>query len=705
MRILSITKKTVLPLAFMLVCMLAGAATPVEQVQHNLGYEIWVELDHSTRMLNAKETLEWTNHTGDEINDMWFHLYWNAFKNEKSTMYKEAWESGYSGGRFREKQKEGPWGWIDVKRIALEDGTDLTPTIEYKTLDQPVRPDDRTVMRVKLPQPLAPGETVRLNLQFQSKVPRTFARAGYYGNSYFIGQWFPKPGVYEEGKGWNCHEYHYSSEFFADFAQFKVHMTVPKEFVLGATGKEIARKEDQAKGTVTYTHVQDRVHDFAWTADPDYIKVERDFIADKEVTAAEYAQLAKRLQVPVEELKLKNVKMILLINPEHDDQIDRHFKALRMSLKYYGLWYGPYPYETMTLLDPPYRNDCGGMEYPTLITGGTQVFPIDKPGSPEGVIIHEFGHNFWYGLVANNEFEEAWLDEGINSYSDGKVMAEAYGPLGFPMPYNGIPLNRYFDLIDGPKDFMNRAQALLAVELDPIVKNSWQFYSGLSYGGNVYGRAATCLHTLERILGEDVMIKILRTFQLRFRYKHPSSQDFFDVVNEVTQKDMGWFFDEFFFKTNHLDYGIRSIRCRELKTAAGVFDKEGKRTVVSIKEAKKLNKKKKKKEKKYLNLVNVGRFGTATLGGDVKLKVKVVFEDGSEEIRFWNGKERWARYRFVGPSKVKYAQVDPETVFLIDANFTNNSMKRKPDATAAARMSNKLHFWLQNIMQIFSSVS
>ncbi len=666
-------------------------------------YDISVELDHQNRMLTGTETIEWYNHTNDEISDIWFHLYWNAFKNEHSAMAREVFESDDTGVRFSGGFRRGKWGWVNVDRIRLKGGADLTRAMEYMTVDEPVHPDDQTVMRVKLPEPLKPGETAVIQLDFTAKVPRTIARSGYYGNSYFIGQWFPKPGVYEEGKGWNCHQYHQNSEFYADYAEFSVDITVPAEFVVGGTGKETQRKENPEKKTITYTYKQNRVHDFAWTADPDYIKVERMFLADKEVDAQEYAEVARALQVPVAEVKLNDVKMILLINPEHRGQIDRHFKALANSIKYYGLWYGPYPYETATLLDPPYRNDCGGMEYPTLSTAGTSLFPSSSPLSPEFVTIHEFGHNFWYGLTGNNEFEEAWLDEGINSYSDGKVIAAAYGEIQIPLAFNGFPVERYTRNVTMEKYQMNRVQAVISMKLDPIVTASWKFTNPMSYGANVYGRAATCLETLERIVGNDMMLRILRRFQMDYRFKHPTTADFIAVVNQVTNRDFQWFFDEFFYKANAFDYGVSSVNSRRIKTPAGVLDRDGEKVEIKRRQAEKADRE--VTEPQYVTQVKVRRYGEAVLGGDVLLPVRVVFEDGSEEIRHWDGKARWTSFQFVKNVKVTYACVDPDTTFLVDVNIANNSLKRKADRRGALRVGNKMLFWFQNLLQMITIFS
>ena len=306
-------------LFFILTLSIIGSAPlPGEERISNVRYEIWVELDNQNKMLHGQENITWYNNTRDDVQDMWFHLYYNAFKNEKSTTIQESKEERFGGSGI--KIKEGRWGWVDVTSIKLADGPDLKPTMEFITQDRPVHPGDQTVMRVCFPEPAKPGEEVHLQLEFESKIPSSVHRSSYYQNSYFIAQWFPKPGVYEEGKGWNCHEYHLNSEFYADFAEFTVHITVPEDFKVGASGKQIKTVPDDEKKTVTYTYYQENIHDFAWTADPDFIKVERNFIADKEVNLEEYEEVARMLQLPLEEVKLPDVKMILLIEPSINDR-------------------------------------------------------------------------------------------------------------------------------------------------------------------------------------------------------------------------------------------------------------------------------------------------------------------------------------------------------------------------------------------------
>ncbi len=689
-------KKAALILFFLLPHLAMAAAEPVQ-------YEIWVTLDPAHKILNGRETIRWTNTSRDAIPDFWFHLYWNAFKNEKSALMEEVCQEDPSGTfQGNTKVKDGNWGWIDVEKIRLQDGTDLAPAMEFMIPDTPRHEGDQTVMRVKLPRPLAPGETLALELNFKAKIPKTIQRSGYYHNGYFIGQWFPKPGVYQEGKGWNCHQYHFTSEFFADFAGFTVHITVPEEYTVGASGKEISRRDDSRNRTTTHTFQQERIHDFAWTADPDYLRIERDFIADREVSEKEYREVAGTLRLPLEQVKLGNVKMILLINPEHRNQVERHFKALRAAIKYYGLWYGAYPYGTVTMIDPPFRSGSGGMEYPTLFTAGTCILPSPQTNDPEMVIIHEFGHGYWYGLVASNEFEEAWLDEGINTYSTAKVLAKVYGPGSYPLTLAGIPLTRYSGSFKYSDKEFNRAAAVFAVKSDPVVTASWRFSSPMSYGMNVYMRAATCLDTLENLIGKETMLRVMRTFHSRFRFRHPVSRDFIATASEVSGRDLNWFFDELFYGTHEWDFALERAGSSEITTPRGVFDRQGKKIEVSGKNARELDKK--EKQKRFITRVRIRRLGEARPGPGVTLKVITVFEDGSKQVEHWDGQDRWVEFTYTGKSKVKYAQVDPDRIFLIDCDLSNNSYIAKADSAGTMRWSSRLLFWMQNLLQFASAL-
>ncbi len=675
-----------------------------------LRYEIWVELDSAGKMLLGKEEIVWTNPTRDTVPDMLLHLYWNAFKNEDSIFLREA--EAETLFRRGVAPEDGEWGWTDVTDIRLADGTDLKPTFEYVLPDGPETAGDQTVARVRFPVPVQPGESVHLRLEFKSKIPRTVARSGYYKNSFFIGQWYPKPGVYQEGKGWNCHAYHQNSEFFADFADFVVHITVPRGFVVGSSGKPTDSRRDESAGTTTTTYRQAMVHDFAWMADPRYLKIERDFVAAKEVTPKEYEDTAKLLGLPVEDVRLPDVKMILLIAPEHRSQIDRHFQALRAAIKYYGLWYGPYPYETVTMVDPPYRTGSGGMEYPTLFTAGTNVLTSREELSPEGVIVHEFGHGYWYGLTATNEFEAAWLDEGFNTYSTGLVLAKAYGPGAISLRFKGLPLSWFLRL---PKVFdveTNRVAAIQTVRFDPVTAWSWKFYNGGSYGANVYMRAATLLSTLEGLLGEPVWPRIMRTYHMRYRFGHPTEDDFIGVVNEIAGRDMTWFFDELVRNTRPFDYGVSGLSSVKVPPhGRGVFDDGGARvewTDQKLREAETAgtgSEAKAPPPSLYRTTFVLRRFGDARIGGDARIEAVVRFKDGSTETRTWDGRDRWARFEIDKPAEAESVQVDPRGIWLIDENLANNSLSTGGLPRNVSKLMSQLLFSVQLLLHFFGSWS
>ena len=273
-----------------------------------------------------------------------------------------------------------------------------------------------------------------------------------------MAQWFPKIGVYEgpgeRGRkqgGWNCHQYHSNTEFYADYGVYDVELNVPSNFVVGATG--IRRSETHNPDrTTTYNYYQEDVHDFAWTASPRFVPVTRTFDWRKEA-GNDFGKWAKVLGLSDDQMALRDVSVTFLLEPGHLNVADRYFRALFNGLKYFGLWYGQYPYDTLTVVDVPRNSATCCMEYPTFITVGTSFWPGERSSEPEGVTVHEFGHQFWYGLVGNNEFEEAWLDEGFNTYSTGKVLETAYGPscgyqriFGAPVP---LPICRPGEHPDG----------------------------------------------------------------------------------------------------------------------------------------------------------------------------------------------------------------------------------------------------------------
>ena len=676
-------------------------------------YRISAKYNAADKLLDGRETLTWTNASSADVSDLHFHLYMNAFKNEKSTFFRE------SGGQLRgdrvEKEKS-PWGWIDIKSMSLA-GIDLTKSIEFIHPDDK-NADDQTVIRVPLAKPVKPGETIELLIAFKTKFPKVFARTGYAGMFLLAGQWFPKIGVWEKREGlllirpdaqpdfhrtdtfsWNCHQFHANSEFFADYGRYDVDLTVPSNEVIGATGELVDKTDNGA--TTTYTFHQENVHDFAWTIQPDYIKLERDFRADQEVTPKELEVVMKRHNITIEEACLSDVRVTLLLQPEHANQAERHFKAAFSAIKWFGIMYGHYPHRTLTVVDPPHNGaGAGGMEYPTFITAGTAWLTSTNDGDPEEVLVHEFGHQFWQGQVGSNEFEAAWMDEGFNTYSTGKVVDLVYGRRRLSPSLFGIPLGWYSSTPTTNTLEVNRAAYIgIGPKLDDLARAAWQYRNANSYGENSYMRPALMLSTLEGIVGSDNMERVMRQYQQQYRYRHPSPQDFIAMFHDAPE--VRNYFEQTLYGSNVIDYKVDEVTAKLVKTYLGVFDKDGTRITVTPQDLENAQKASKSKDKEYLNTVFIRREGEVAL----PVEILITFKNGEVVAEKWDGAYRWIKYEYTRKSEIKQVVVDPGHKLALDVNFTNNSWTAEPNPSVVIKWGSTLLFWIQNVLQFASMVA
>jgi hypothetical protein len=439
-------------------------------------------------------------------------------------------------------------------------------------------------------------------------------------------------------------------------------MTVPRGWVVGSSGTEQSRT-DNADATTTHRYSQDDVHDFTWTTSPDYVEHRQRFVHPG----------------------LPTVEIRLLMQPEHEGQEDRHFAATAAALRYYGEWYGPYPYDQVTVIDPAFQSGAGGMEYPTLFTAGTRWLAPRQSNSPEAVTVHEAGHQFWYGIVGNNEFEHAWLDEGLNTFSEERVQSIVFQPNyrverffgGFiPWQFRDLPLSRATDG-NGLNGYRPAAESD-----DPSVP-TFRYWPG-THAQITYSKTALWLHTLERYLGWDTLQRILSTFFERWKFRHPRPEDFFAVVNEVSGQDLAWFFNQTYRSSNVFDYGVERVTTSPLSVRGlsndnmpdPVFEE---RTDTAL----------------HRTTVVVRRFGEAFFPVDVV----TTFADGDQAREKWDGRDRWQAYTYDRPARAVQVEVDPERTLLLDVNYTNNSQTLTPQADEAARKwSFKWMIWLQDLL-------
>ena len=632
-------------------------------------YTIAARLDEREHALQGRLQLEWRNASDAAVAELPFHLYWNAFRNNLSS---SARGDGPRAARFR---KDRDFGETRPTRVTLVGPreVDLTPGLRYVDADGD-NPDDRTVAIVPLPRAIPPGESARLKIEWTSRIPYgAVGRAGWVHDYFFVVQWFPKIGVLMKDGTWKAHAFHSTTEFFSDYGNYDVRLTVPERYVVGATGRQ-TDSTPNADGTRTLRFVQEDVHDFAWTACPRFL------------------ERRTRFEAP----GYPPVEIRLLLMPEHASLEQRYLDATALALRAYGAWSMPYPYSQVTVVDPAWYSASGGMEYPTLFTGGAHLWSPPDLLSPESVTVHEAGHQFWYGLVANDEFEEAWLDEGINEYFQNRILDLAYGPQAFGARYfggkdqrdrrRGIP-------VLAPGVFMQRGDEdrkdlRRYGRQDPLVRRAWEYQTKDSYYLNAYSKPALVFETLEGLLGVDVMDRVWRTYAHRFRFAHPTSADLIATVNEVTGQDWGWFFDQTFHSSGLCDYAA-SVKQEESRVPRGFVDDR----FVSLDAPKPEG-----APGAWDAEVTFERRGEVRLPVDVRIE----FVGGRIVRDTWDGRDTFKRYTFRAGAKVRRAMVDAEGKLALDVDRSNNVWRDEDGLArrAALKWSARYLFWLQTLLEL-----
>lgn len=597
-------------------------------------YIIEVRLIPHERALTAIQTMSWRNTTEHTVDHIRFHLYFNAFRGPESTFLRELNYYRYS----EEELARIRFGEIKIKEIRRINGGDLTGNMSFVAPDDNNK-EDRTVMELKLEKPAEPGQTVRLKLRWESVIPQIFARTGGEGDYFFLAQWFPKFGVLQENGQWHCHQFHNHTEFFADYGDYKVAMTVPADYVLGASGN-LVKTEKNADKSVTYFHEEKNIHDFAWTAYPHFKRV-----TDK----IKLPGLARETDIE------------LLLSPGHGFARQRYLDSLKAAMMFHAKYIGPYSYRKITVVDPPLKGRrSNGMEYPGLITGGSMWLLPEGMKMTELVTIHEFGHEYWYGIIGTDEFREAWLDEGVNSYFEIEVADEFYK--NSPSVLDSVIMD--IDILD-----ISRIRAHSLLPVDPVQQYSWKFMNGNQYGNNVYSKAAIFLRSLRNLVGKDQMLNFFKYYYNKYKFKHPTSEDFIETFNAFMNEDYSWAFDMYIRAPGELDHSVASLRAYKLKGKSDSY----RNTVVFTR--------------------NKGYFPADLL---------ITLENGKEIKSFWKEREPWKKVVFDDTSPVVSAVIDPLFKIPLDRNYLNNSRVRKPDRTGIKRLAVKTGFWFQNILAFFA---
>ncbi|MEO7307075.1 MAG: M1 family metallopeptidase [Ferruginibacter sp.] len=493
--------------------------------QQQVNYKIDVTLKDVDNTLDGFVKMDYYNNSPDTLYFIWIHLWPNAFKNDRTAFTDQTLENGSTAFYFSNNDKRGYINRLDFKvngEVA-------------KTEDHPQHQD---IIKLILPKPIAPKSNAKIETPFHVKLPYAFSRGGHVDQAYWITQWYPKPAVYDR-KGWHPIPYLDQGEFYAEFGNYEVQITLPENYVLAATGDlqseseiqwlknrkpftrepkpKLKKKPGQKKQveepavsssskTKTLLYKQDNVHDFAWFADKTY-SVKTD-----------------TLQLPSGKIITANV----FYYSEHSDVWNNSIAMIKRAILTKSKWLGEYPYNVVSVVD---GGNGGGMEYPTITL-------LDDGGSEkmlDFVINHEVGHNWFQGILGTNERTHPWMDEGLNTYYDNRYSLQQYGNTNLEI----LPIKSPFINKRMPDDIQHTIlQTVTGIKKDQPIETSGEKFTILNYNMIAYTKTGDWMKLLEDELGREVFDKGMQTYYERWHFKHPYPEDLKKVMEEVSGKNL-----------------------------------------------------------------------------------------------------------------------------------------------------------------------
>ncbi len=640
---------------------LLGLAFPARAVPRPppvASYRIEATWDREQKTLAGREAVTFVNRTSRELPDVVLHLYLNGFRNTRSTLWRGLPPPSGSAA----------FGFCELKRVALPDGTDLTRRISFE-LPANDNPDDRTLARVPLPRPVGPGETLVLEVDFESRLPRGVLRTGWKDDFVFAGQWFPKLAK-ATNEGWRGRPFGPSTELFADFGTYDVTLLLSAEVKgkVAVTGRVVEETEESAERIRVRAHAED-VHDFAFSFSPRF-------------------EVRKETVVPK---GLPKVDVLLFLQPDHRRSRERTLRAAREGLALFGTWLTPYPYPGLTIVDPPTGSGAEAMEYPTLFTAGTTWLSPASGGEPGAVTLHELAHQWFHGMLASDETREAHLDEGLVSWISARAATEIFGTprpvleaFGVPIPLRSLKRPLPEGESQGALDQATFSRS------DPVLRETWRSLDDAAVRTNAYFRTALLLESVARTSGEQPLFAAIREYARRFAFRHPTTSDFLGVLGEVAGPEARDLVERGWTSAGAVDYAVTRASTRRVAPAAGYLG-EGPRRAYRAPAA---------PARSFESTVVVQRRGEIPWPVEVEMR----FEGGQTVTRRWDGRAEWMRWRVTGPRLVS-AVVDPRRVCLLDVNRLNDGLRTEPDPTVARAWGHRLRFLTQNLLELFALVA
>lgn len=522
--------------------------------QQHVDTKIEVRLDDKKHMLYGHEELTYTNNSPDTLKYIYLHLWMNAFKNDRTPYARQ---QDVNGGTTFYYSKPKDRGYID-SLVFTVNGENAE---HYSTEDAP------DIARLDLRNPLYPGQTVKIATPFRVKIPIVFSRPGHTDQAYYISQWFPKPAVYDR-KGWHPISYLDQGEFFSEYGSYDVSITLPANYVVMATGNCIDDNENKwmdelaakaipnttakifvkhndtippsAAELKTVRYHEDNVHDFAWFADKRWL-VQKDTV---------YSPGTGQL-----------VTTWAAFLPSYIAWWKDANKYLKETVKHYGKWVGPYQYKTIKAVLGDLHAG-GGMEYPTVTV-------IDKKSKNlETVVVHEAGHNWFYGMLGSNERDHAWMDEGLNTFYEQKTNEAT---------------DTSHKKVKGKKvDESILYYQMAATHNDQAIDQTSANFTKLNYGLDVYYKSTLMLKWLEEYMGPADFSKGMHDYYDNWHFHHPYPEDFRKCMQNYTSKSLDWFFDEILKTEKKIDFKIIKAKTNGNNTDVTIRNNTGVKAPVLI---------------------------------------------------------------------------------------------------------------------------
>lgn len=496
--------------------------------QQKTDYTITVQLNDTSKTLDGFENIQYYNNSPDTLKYIWFHLWPNAYKNEQSAFTEQELINGSTSFYFAAENERGY-----INQLSFE-----VNGIPARLNPDSANPDMAVLF---LPSPLAPKQNIKITTPFHVKLPYNISRGGYVGETFQATQWCPKPAVYD-ATGWHPMPYLNQGEFYSEFGQWDVSVTAPENYIIAASGvlqndamlnelKRLGRSSpfrqknytqwdetelkkgkkipeqlmpESARKQKTWRFILDSAHDFAWFASKAFI-VRYDSITTS----------------------LGQTDLFCYYHPWETENWDSSIHYLKRSVQFYSSRVGAYPYPVASVVAGNASVESGGMEYPTitLITlygGGEEL---------DATIAHEVGHNWFYGILANNERRYPWLDEGINSFYEKKYTEQFYK--------QSKPLKAFPD--DETKLMI---QTLETLHKDQAMTLPSAAYTLINYGEMVYGKTTYWLEGLRNYMGAAAFDSAMKAYYTEWRFKHPQPDDFKAVFQQYSPKPVDSIFNQ-----------------------------------------------------------------------------------------------------------------------------------------------------------------